>query len=167
MISQYPYEGCIVRKDLMPATLRRLSPAAAAAGGASGPASWHPPSLPATYDLATEPHFFLADYDRVWLIRPSLRPAKARDRLCVIVCLSTDQGARRPAAFGDINRPESDSCGGDRRWTYSPKLHGQAAKTGSSLEVVRGRGLHVVSIAPLSAPFHRQQCAIDPASSDP
>lgn len=76
-MSQFPYEGAIVRKDLLPQTARRLLRAgdgavegcasAEAAGEPSegGLPMWHPDWLPATYDLATEVQFFLEDYRAV------------------------------------------------------------------------------------------------------
>ena len=80
LVNQFPYEAAIVRKDLLPQTARRLlrvhdSAAGQADDAAEGKASsdgnvseWHPWWLPATYDLATEVHFFLKDYQ---LVRPS------------------------------------------------------------------------------------------------
>ena len=76
-MSQFPYEGAIVRKDLLPQTARRLLHAgngttdsragaeAADEHSEGGVPAWHPDWLPATYDLATEVHFFLADYRAV------------------------------------------------------------------------------------------------------
>jgi hypothetical protein len=50
-VNQFPFEACLVRKDLLPQTCR----AAAAAG-------W-PPWAPPSYDLATEAAAFLAAHD--------------------------------------------------------------------------------------------------------
>lgn len=61
MVNQFPYEGCIVRKDLLPQTARRLLSSCRDAES-SGSGSWHPEWLPATYDLSTEIQFFLEDY---------------------------------------------------------------------------------------------------------
>ena len=93
LISQFPYEACIIRKDLLPQTARRCtSPSTAGTtlespteqssklaaqrkgqeGGPSvrgpvpgDPATWHPCWFPACYDLATEAHHFLLDYQQV------------------------------------------------------------------------------------------------------
>ena len=77
LVSQFPYEGAIVRKDLLPQTARLLlrfgddSAEGCASAEATGEPSdggvpvWHPDWLPATYDLATEVQFFLKDYRAV------------------------------------------------------------------------------------------------------
>lgn len=38
---------------------------ASSQSAAHDPVTWHPAVFPPTYDLATEPHFFLADFDKV------------------------------------------------------------------------------------------------------
>ena len=67
VVNQFPYEGCIVRKDLLPQTARRRlrSYLDASQAPPTLSASWHPAWLPATYDLSTEIQFFLEDYARV------------------------------------------------------------------------------------------------------
>lgn len=72
LVNQFPYEACIIRKDLLPATLRRLHAAAREADPQqeapprdAAPASWHPPWFPPAYDLATEVQYFLRDHAEV------------------------------------------------------------------------------------------------------
>lgn len=89
-MSQFPYEGAIVRKDLLPQTARRVLRAnnGAAKGCASAEAAdeppeggvhvWHPDWLPATYDLATEVQFFLEDYRAVCALTRILLTAALR-----------------------------------------------------------------------------------------
>ena len=76
LVNQFPYEGAIVRKDLLPQTARWMLRAGEVTAAAEGQACsedteetleggvplWHPNWLPATYDLATEVQFFLTDY---------------------------------------------------------------------------------------------------------
>ena len=70
-VNQFPYEGCMIAKDLLPQTLRRMHSHQQAAQGraeASNSAScqhWHPAWFPATYDLATEVQYFIKDYAEV------------------------------------------------------------------------------------------------------
>ena len=85
LVNQFPYEGAIVRKDLLPQTARRLlrlrdgtaeDAADPTEAFAESPASGrHPWWLPATYDLATEVHFFLEDYHKVLSFAPCYREA--------------------------------------------------------------------------------------------
>ena len=70
LVNQFPFEACLIRKDLLPQTLRRLHAAAMDADAQAAPsgdlsADFVPPGFPATYDLATEVHFFLQDYKKV------------------------------------------------------------------------------------------------------
>ena len=70
LVNQFPYEASIIRKDLLPQTLRRfnaaeLEPDAQAAAASDSRADFFPSWFPATYDLATEPQFFLQDYRQV------------------------------------------------------------------------------------------------------
>ncbi|KAK9829423.1 hypothetical protein WJX72_005759 [[Myrmecia] bisecta] len=76
LVNQFPYGGCIIRKDLLPQTLRRLQSTLnlAETPADGGPASWHPAWFPPTYDLATEVHHFLADFnqrasDNWWVVK--------------------------------------------------------------------------------------------------
>lgn len=74
-MNQFPYEACIIRKDLLPQILRRFHAEAisadAQAAAPSGQADdWVPSFYPATYDLVTEVQFFLQDYKEVW--QPSI-----------------------------------------------------------------------------------------------
>ena len=70
-VNQFSYEGCMIAKDLLPQTLRRLHSHQQAAQGlaeASDGAScqhWHPAWFPATYDLTTEVQYFIKDYAEV------------------------------------------------------------------------------------------------------
>lgn len=66
LVNQFPFEACLIRKDLLPQTLRRFHAAASdadpqAAAPSGSPSDSFPSWFPATYDLATEPHFFLQD----------------------------------------------------------------------------------------------------------
>eukprot|EP00891_Asterochloris_glomerata_P003636 jgi/Astpho2/3636/Aster-x0173 len=78
-VNQFPYEGCMIAKDLLPQTLRRLHSHQQAAQGpaeASDGAScqhWHPAWFPATYDLATEVQYFIKDYAEVRTEYPEMR----------------------------------------------------------------------------------------------
>ncbi|KAK9904252.1 hypothetical protein WJX75_007747 [Coccomyxa subellipsoidea] len=82
LVNQFPYEASIIRKDLLPQTLRRfnaaeLEPDAQAAAASDSRADFFPSWFPATYDLATEPQFFLQDYrqrakggqDNHWVVK--------------------------------------------------------------------------------------------------
>ncbi|KAK9845422.1 hypothetical protein WJX81_006115 [Elliptochloris bilobata] len=76
LVNQFLYEACLVRKDLLPQTLRRLQSAFADSGaseaGSRDSAKWFPAWFPAAYDLATEVQFFLKDF--------SQRAAEHRDK---------------------------------------------------------------------------------------
>ncbi len=69
-VNQFPFEACLIRKDLLPQTLRRFHAAttdddAQAAPSGDLSADFVPSWFPATYDLATEVHFFLQGYKKV------------------------------------------------------------------------------------------------------
>lgn len=70
LVNQFPFEACLIRKDLLPQTLRRFHAAAMDADAQAAPcgdlsADFVPSWFPTTYDLATEVHFFLQDYKKV------------------------------------------------------------------------------------------------------
>ena len=80
LVNQFPYEACIIRKDLLPATLRRLhaaereaDPQREAAPQDAPAASWHPQWFPPAFDLATEVQYFLRDYAEVRCPSPAVR----------------------------------------------------------------------------------------------
>ena len=94
-MNQFPYEGAMVRKDLLPQTARRLlRTCSSVAEDSDDPAedcrwgsvsTWHPWWLPATYDLATEVQFFLKDYREVryvLLARPDATPFAITSSCC-------------------------------------------------------------------------------------
>ncbi|BDA45757.1 Tubulin-tyrosine ligase-like protein 12 [Coccomyxa sp. Obi] len=69
LVNQFPFEACLIRKDLLPQSLRRFHAAAMDVGAQAAPsgdlsADIVPSWFPTTYDLATEVHFFLQDYKK-------------------------------------------------------------------------------------------------------
>ena len=100
LVNVFPYEGAVVRKDLLPQTARWLLRAGdgSAEGGAGdgeaeepsegGIPAWHPAWLPATYDLATEVQFFLQDYRAVRPF-PKIQAWSDEHRLGAQHCLCT------------------------------------------------------------------------------
>jgi hypothetical protein len=70
LVNQFPYEACLIRKDLLQQTLRRhhaeaVEADAQAASLSGRPSDFFPSWYPATYDLATEVQYFLEDHRRV------------------------------------------------------------------------------------------------------
>ena len=73
-VSQFPYEGGFVRKDLLPLTVRRFC-FSRAGDPASAPFWWLP-----CFDMATEFHLFAAEHsrrttmgeDNVWIVKPAV-----------------------------------------------------------------------------------------------
>lgn len=65
LVNQFPYEGCLVRKDLCSPVTARLAPSAA--NSASGFPAWCPP----TFDLATQSHLWRATHraDTTWIVK--------------------------------------------------------------------------------------------------
>jgi len=57
LVNQFPYEGCLVRKDLLGPITSRLAPSAAS--GQYGFPEW----MPATYDLRTQAHRWRAHHE--------------------------------------------------------------------------------------------------------
>ena len=92
-VNQFPYEGCMIAKDLLPQTLRRLHSHQQAAQGhaeASNGTScqhWHPAWFPATYDLATEVQYFIRDYAEVRTEYPGTSWTDARESLTLSFAL--------------------------------------------------------------------------------
>ena len=72
-VNQFPYEAALIRKDLLPQTLRAHW--AQTKGGGSAPN--HPPFFPAAYDLATEAAWALAEHAAAaphaaaWALKPA------------------------------------------------------------------------------------------------
>ena len=111
LVNQFPYEACIIRKDLLPATLRRLhaaereaDPQQEAMPQDAAPASWHPQWFPPAFDLATEVQYFLRDYAEVRRQASSCMTQMSvpfRGGLCTMTserprsCTSMPQWARR------------------------------------------------------------------------
>ncbi|KAI9002478.1 tubulin-tyrosine ligase family-domain-containing protein [Hyaloraphidium curvatum] len=97
LVNQFPYEGCLVRKDLLPQTCRRIrslrpAPAAAEDPFAAAFPEWFPPC----YDLATESHLLAAHHAHLlslgqhpaWIVKlaggtRSSDPCIAADLPCV------------------------------------------------------------------------------------
>jgi hypothetical protein len=69
VLNQFPYEGCLVRKDLLPLTLRAFS--FSTPGDPSTAPSWYLP----TFDLSTEFHLLPdgsgADVMGRWVVKPA------------------------------------------------------------------------------------------------
>lgn len=111
LLNQFPYEGCLVRKDLLPQTAQ-LAVAAAAAPGIVPPA--FPPWFPPTFDLATEAHLWqrwhrdLCDGGGsstglggppVWIVK---RATDSHSRDCALA--TTEAAVLRMGVAGDCDR---------------------------------------------------------------
>lgn len=99
-INQFPFEGALVRKDLLPQTAR----AAAAATTAHGPHAF-PPWSPPCYDLRTEAHHFLDAHAAgparsVWVVKHAAGTRSSgvfvSDDVCCILAHGLRAGSGEP-----------------------------------------------------------------------
>lgn len=104
LVNQFPFEGCLVRKDLLPATAK-LAAATENALVAEDACSAFPPWCPETYDLATEAHVWAraasaAPPETAWIVK---RAAGLRSQdVAITACASAV--ARFAAAPGPVDR---------------------------------------------------------------
>ena len=96
LVNQFPFEGCLVRKDLLPLTAQLAEGAAASPFG-------FPPWSPPAYDLSTQAHAWLAHHRAqaapLWIVK---RAADSHSRDCSL--LSSEAAVLRHGLASDCDR---------------------------------------------------------------